>query len=208
MSKDKPIYRKYDPNTFNPCYKFIFTSYLPQFEKISCWNSKEMWSTNAAPEEPHPRSTRRRARDAAARARDSAAMRRAASCHVVFFFLANLRRLAPTQADSRLIRPTQAEMVDSSRNSKKNKKVQNGLFELNIKPYFSSLHTHTPNFSSLTLSLSITRLSLSLCSLPLSLLAVKHSTSAESVTWLTSVHSFFSSFSCILNSGIDIKLSI
>ena len=99
-----------------------------------------------------------------------------------FFFFS---QLASTRTDSGRFTLNQA---DSGRNGrfkqkfKKNKKVQNGLFELNIKPYFSSLHTNTPNFSSLTLSLSITRLSLSLCSLPLSLLAVKHSTSAESVT--------------------------
>ena len=103
--------------------------------------------------------------------------------HATWFFF--FSQLASTRTDSGRFTLNQA---DSGRNGrfkqkfKKNKKVQNGLFELNIKPYFSSLHTNTPNFSSLTLSLSITRLSLSLCSLPLSLLAVKHSTSAESVT--------------------------
>ena len=92
---------------------------------------------------------------------------------------------------------------------KEKKKVQNTPFELNIKPSFRSFHTNTPNSAlCLSLSSSLTRLSLSLCSLPLSLLAVRHSASAESVTWLTSIHSFFSSLSRILNSGNDIKLSI
>ena len=101
------------------------------------------------------------------------------------------------------------EMADLGRNSRKKKKVQNTPFELNIKPSFSSFHTNTPNSALwLSISSSLTRLSLSLCSLPLSLLAVRHSASAESVTWLTSIHSFFSSLSRILNSGNDIKLSI
>ena len=101
---------------------------------------------------------------------------------------------APTWADSHWIGPTQAvsaETADSGQNSKKKKKVQNTPFELNIKPYFSSLHTNTPNFSSLPLSHSVTRLSLSMCSLPLSLLAMRHSASAELVTWLTSYFSYY-----------------
>ena len=118
-----------------------------------------------------------------------------------------LSRLGPYRRKSTV----SAETADSGRNSKKKKKkkVQNALFELNIKPSFNSLHTNTPNSAlCLSLSSSLTRLSLSLCSLPLSLLVVRHSASVESVTWLTSVHSFFSSLSCILNSGNDIKLSI
>ena len=130
---------------------------------------------------------------------------------------------ASTLADSHWIGPTWATSTWISsinriswnrrngwfRPKLKKKEVQNAPFELNIKPSFSSLHTNTPNSALyLSLSPSLTHLSLSLCSLPLSLLTVRHSASAESVTWPTSVHSLFSSLSRILNSGNDIKLSI
>ena len=134
----------------------------------------------------------------------------AVSCHVAFVFFKLTRTdAASTQADLRwieLYRPKPSIQVEIQ---KKKKKVQNAPFEQNIKPSFSSLHTNTPNSAlCLSLSLSLTRLSLSLCFLPLSLLAVRQSASAESITWLTSVHSFFSSLSRILNLGNDIKLSI
>ena len=139
-------------------------------------------------------------------------VRLAASCHVAFIFF------KLTCADAALTQAILAWISRIGRNRqngwfrpkfKEKKRVQNTPFELNIKPSFRSFHTNTPN-SALCLSLfsSLTRLSLSLCSLPLSLLAVRHSASAESVTWLTSIHSFFSSLSRILNSGNDIKLSI
>ena len=142
-------------------------------------------------------------------------------CGFCFFYAdsrwcgSNSGRFALNWADlghigiNRLYWPKPPKRLIQAEIQKKKKKVQNAPFELNIKPSFSSLHTNTPNSAlCLSLSSSLTRLSLSLCSLPLSLLVVRHSASAESVTWLTSVHSFFSSLSCILNSGNDIKLSI
>ena len=120
-------------------------------------------------------------------------------CHAswVFFFLFYFSRLAPMRlrlglirTESGQLRPYRLKPPIQAKIQKK-KKVQNTPFELNIKPYFSSLHTNTPNFSSLPLSHSVTRLSLSVCSLPLSLLAMRHSASAELVTWLTSYFSYY-----------------
>ena len=85
-----------------------------------------------------------------------------------FFFLANLRRLAPTQADSRLIRPTQAEMVDSSRNSKKTKRCKMDCLNLILNPTLAHF-THTHQTSALWLSLSPSLVSHSLCALCLCL---------------------------------------
>ena len=117
--------------------------------------------------------------------------RPAMSCHVAF------GQFQPTRADSSCI----------GRYGQFKLKFQKKMCETHrlnqiLNPTFSSLHT-THQISSLPLSHSVTRLSLSLCSLLTSLLAMKHSTSAKSVTWLTSVHSFFSSLSLsrILKSG-------
>ena len=105
--------------------------------------------------------------------------------HATWFFLADSRRRGSDLGRFTLNRANSGRIGRKSRfrlkfKKKKKKKVQNAPFELNIKPYFSSLHTNTPNFSYLPLSHSFTRLSLSLCSLPLSLLAVRHSASVES----------------------------
>ena len=73
--------------------------------------------------------------------------------------------------------------ADSGRNSKKKKKkkVQNTPFELNIKPYFSPLHTNTKLQLSTSPHTSVSHSSLcSVCSLPLCLclvspVAMRHS---------------------------------
>ena len=106
-------------------------------------------------------------------------------CHATWFFLADSHQRGSDLGRFTLNRANSGCIGQKSRfrrkfKKKNKKKVQNAPFELNIKPYFSSLHTNTPNFSYLPLSQSVTRLSLSLCSLPLSLLAVRHSASVES----------------------------
>ena len=168
----------------------------------------ELWSTDAAPEEPHQCLTRQ-----------DAAMREGRRCPRVrphhatwfFFFLANLHWIGPTQAVS----AKTTETADLGQNSKNKilkilkKRCKMHRLNLILNPTLAHFtQTHQTSALCLSLSHSVTRLSLSLCSLPLSLLVVRHSTSAESITWLTSIHSFFNSLSCILNLGIEIKLSI
>ena len=117
-----------------------------------------------AQEELHSRPMRRNAWGTPLPARP------AVSCLMGFFFFFFFSRLAPMRLRLGLIRTESGQLrpyrlkPPIQAKIQKIKKVQNTPFELNIKPYFSSLHTNTPNFSSLPLSYSITHLSLSLCS--------------------------------------------
>ena len=143
-------------------------------------------------------------------ARMSLLVRQAASCHVFFFFfswLAPMRlRLGPIRVESGQLKPYWAKQLKwpiQAKIQKKKKKVQNTPFELNNKPYFSSLHPNN-NFSSLSLrhsSLTLSVLFASLSLLSISSVAVRHSATQ-------SLRSNFSSLSRILNLVIDIKLSI
>ena len=91
---------------------------------------------------------------------------------------------------------------------KKKKKVQYTPFELNIKPYFSPLQLSISAHTSVSHSSLCSVCSLPLCLCLVSPVAMRHSATRHSLSLLTSIHSFFSSLSRILNSGIIIKLSI
>ena len=162
-----------------------------------------LWSTDAAPEVPHSRPSRRG--EATLEGRRCLRVRP----HCATWFSLFFSHFAPTRLWLGLI------CVESGRKiQKKKKKVQNTPFELNIKPYFSPLHTNTKLQLSTSPHTSVSHSSLcSVCSLPLCLclvspVAMRHSATRHSLSLLTSIHSFFSSLSRILNSGIIIKLSI
>ena len=128
-----------------------------------------LWSTDAAPEVPHPLPTRR----------DEATLEGRRCLHVrlrcATWFSLFFSRFAPTRLWLGLI------CVESGRiglfrlkfNKKKKKKVQYTPFELNIKPYFSPLHTNTELQLSTSPHTSVSHSSLcSVCSLPLCLCLV------------------------------------
>ena len=152
---------------------------------------------NVAPEELHSHPTRRDIVMCEGRRYP-----RVRPCHATWFFFL-FSRLAPTWADSRWIGLTQAVSIKTNETGKtadSGKKKKCKTHRLN----FSSLHPNTKLQLSLTLSLifhSLCALCLCLCLVLFVFpVAVRHS--------VTSVHSFFSSLSRILNSGIDIRLSI
>ena len=170
-----------------------------------------LWSTDAAPEVLHPRPTRRD--KATLEGRRCLRVRpRCATWFSLFFSRFVLTRLWLGLICVELGRIGWNGWFRPK--FKKKKKVQYTPFELNIKPYFSPLHTNTKLQLSTSPHTSVSHSSLcSVCSLPLCLclvspVAMRHSATRHSLSLLTSIHSFFSSLSRILNLGIDIKLSI
>ena len=125
-------------------------------------------STVTAPEKPHLHPTRQRTRDVAA----------CASGHIlprVSFFFSGLTpmqlRLGLIHVELGQLGPYRAKPLKwpiQAKIQKKKKKVQNTPFELNNKPYFSSLHPNTK----LQLSLTPSLISHSLCALCLSVSAL------------------------------------
>ena len=140
--------------------------------------------------------------------------RPAASCHVDSMWFSPTRSdAASTRADSPGIRPTQAwiGLNQSKRPIQaeiQKKKGAECTIWLISKPYFSPVShkrqniSSSPHISSLTSLVSVLSASLPICFV--SLVAVRHS----ATQFAASIHSFFSSLSRILNSGIIIKLSI
>ena len=118
-------------------------------------------------------------------------------------------RLGPIRAESGQLGLESAEPDDSCRNSKK-KKVQNAPFDLYLNPT-SAQFTKCQNISSLPLlTFRLSLVFVLSASLPLFLLPYGCETLSHSALpqFTASIHSFFSSLSRILNSGIIIKLSI
>ena len=118
-------------------------------------------------------------------------------------------QLGPIRSESGRLRPKSAETADSGRNlKKKKKKGAERTVWLISKPYFSPISHKRQNISSFPHISSLT--SLVSASLPLFRLPCGYETLSHlALTQFTaSIHSFFSSLSRILNSGIIIKLSI
>ena len=157
--------------------KFLFTFYL--------------WSTDAAPEVPHPRPTRR---DAATL--EGCRCLRVRPCHATWFFcfLADSRRQGSDSGCIGRFRP---------KLKKKKKRCETHRLSQILNPTFSSFHTNTQNKFSASLSLCHSSLTLSVLSASVS--ACCETLSQCWVSHLTHFSSFLlqlsPSLSRILNSS-------